>query len=362
MGKINAFFSGKVLAVYIKTEKEELLASYEERLSAINGEIAEKEKLASDVELQVENRITDAKLNAAKFIADLAFIPSNYVITNQQESKSNTVNYYCEGVSLDPDSIEEFKNWKETIEGIEIELREAGVNEQLSYGLAKFLYSAYCMNQPVLLAGPNGGDIADALSAAMYGRLAGRFICMGEFNLDGIDCIRDSNDPIVVIENLFRKDWVDYIDRITGIKGKYIIITSPFADDLIIEPKGIYNYVLPLITDVFVNDTANRDFLGGIGVQNKLDVNKKASKGKYENLLMKAGASARYRSVVNKVMLIMKSIQNEMTTDEDYMYVIYPFMFATSNSLILEEYIKSDQHISKDFRKTLLMKLGESDE
>ena len=353
--------SAKTELDQLKSEKESILASYEERLSAINEEISEKQKLASDVELQVEKRIADAKADAAKFIADMAFIPPNNVITNQHVI-DQTVDNYAEGMSLDPDGIEEFKDWKETVEGIEIELREAGVDEKLSYGLAKFLYAAYCLNQPILLAGSNGGDIADALSAAMYGRLAGRFTCTGDFNLSSIDYIRNCSDSIIVVENLFHKDWVDYIDKIVEIKGKYIIITTPFAEDLIIEPKGIYNYVLPLVTDVFVNDIATRDFLGGIGVQNILDVGKKSSKGKYENLLIKASAPARYRTVVNKIMLTMKSIQNNTTTDEDYMYVLYPYMFAASKNTILEEYIKSDQHVSKDLRNTLLMLLGVTDE
>lgn len=346
----------------LKAEKEEFLLSYENRLRAINDEISLKEQFAADVELQVEKRIADAKQNAAKFMADMAFVPANYTVSNHHEIESNIDKNYSEGASLDPDGIEKFADWKETIEGIEIELREAGVNGKLSYGLAKYLYAAYCMNQPILLAGPNGGDIADALSAAMCGRLAGRLTCTGEFSLNVIDYIRNCDDSIVVIENLFHKDWVDYIDKIVEIKGKFIILTTPFIENLFIEPKGIYNYVLPLITDIFVDDVANRDFLGGIGVQNKLDVSKKASKGKYDNLLIKSGASTRYRSVVNKVLLTMKSIQNSTTTDEDYMYVIFPYMFVTSNNLILEEYVKSDQQISKDFRKTLLMILGEEDE
>ena len=111
-----------------------------------------------------------------------------------------------------------------------------------------------------------------------------------------------------------------------------------------------------------MNDIATRDFLGGIGVQNILDVGKKSSKGKYENLLIKASAPTRYRTVVNKIMLTMKSIQNNTTTDEDYMYVLYPYMFAASKNTILEEYIKSDQHVSKDLRNTLLMLLGVTDE
>ena len=347
----------------LKSEKERILISYEERLKTIKDEIDTKEKLASDVELQVEKRIKDAQHNAANFIADMAFTPLNNTSSNQQLTENIMAkNFYVEGSCLDPEKIEKFGNWQETIDGIESELREAGVNENLSFGLAKFLYAAYCMNQPVLLAGPNGGDIADALSAAICGRLAGRFTCTGEFNIGSIDCIRNSSDSIIVVENLFHKGWADYIDRIVEIKEKFIIITSPFDDDLIIEPKGLYNYVLPLITDLFVDDIATRNFWGGIGIQNKLDISKKASKGKYENVLMKAGASAKYRSVVNKVMLIMKNIKNEAIADEDYMYVLYPYMYATSNGAILEEYLKTDQHISKDFRKTLLMLLGVTDE
>ena len=113
---------------------------------------------------------------------------------------------------------------------------------------------------------------------------------------------------------------------------------------------------------MFVDDIATRDFLGGIGIQNKLDVSKKASKGRYENVLLKAGASAKYRSVVNKIMLVMKNIKNQTTSDDDYMYVLYPYMYATSKGVILEEYIKSDQHISKDLKKALLMLLGVTDE
>lgn len=205
----------------------------------ISLEIAQKEKLAADVEAKVAQRISAARKDAAEFISEMAFAQSAATGQIMQTASTGRM-LFQSGSTLDTELV-----------------------EQYSLEFAAYLHAAYTAHIPLLLAGPNGRDIADALSAALCGRTASILCCEGEYNSQAVEEWLNSSDEVVAIQNLLNTSWIDHIPELLRTQEKFVIVLHPFAEDLVIEPKGLYNYLLPVLTELFVGWTASRNFSGG---------------------------------------------------------------------------------------------------
>ena len=137
----------------------------------IEKEISEKEKLAADVQSNVETIIAKAQEHAAEFMASMAFVNTTGS-TPAAVEKSNS-SCFTSGKTLQSEQAEEYDNWKDLIDTLSDNLVEAGVRNDYSESFAAFLYSAYMNHLPLLLEGPNASEIADAFSAALVGKTAG---------------------------------------------------------------------------------------------------------------------------------------------------------------------------------------------
>ena len=144
----------------------------------ISLEIAQKEKLAADVEAKVAQRISAARKDAAEFISEMAFAQSAATGQIMQTASTGRM-LFQSGSTLDTELVEHQESW-DAISTIQEGLEDAGVVEQYSLEFAAYLHAAYTAHIPLLLAGPNGRDIADALSAALCGRTASILCCEGE--------------------------------------------------------------------------------------------------------------------------------------------------------------------------------------
>ena len=136
----------------------------EERLA---GVIAEKEKLAEDVEVAVAERIQKARENAADFIANMAFVggqPIQVAATEtpaavEVSSKPVIAPYHTFSAFDDLNDLEAHHSWADVINTAAFELKEAGVAEKYRSSLAAFLCAAYIEKQPIFLVGPNATTI-----------------------------------------------------------------------------------------------------------------------------------------------------------------------------------------------------------
>ena len=64
--------------------------------------------------------------------------------------------------------------------------------------------------------------------------------------------ISEADDSIVSVQNMFGKGWTDALpQKFTRLK-KQIIWAHPYVEDMLIEPKGLYNYMLPVLSECFI--------------------------------------------------------------------------------------------------------------
>ena len=341
--------------------------SEEERLAGI---IAEKEKLADDVEAAVAERIQKARENAADFIATMAFVGGQPIQVTATEapaavevsSKPDFAPYHTFSAFEDLNDLEAHHSWADVINTAAFELGEAGVAEKYRSSLAAFLCAAYIEKQPILLVGPNAIDIVQAFSAAVTGHKYGMLCCEGSYSNQVIAEIGADGEDIVIINNLLASGWMNRFPEILSQKDIFYVATHPYAEDVQVEPKSLYGFMLPLFTEFFVDKKATGKYCGGYFAEDFKTYS--APKGTRKDLraLSKLKIGSLVRNRINRLVATMHGIYSAETADEDFLYAVLPIAYASLEMNELTEVITDPQKgiaISEGLKRDLEYVLGE---
>lgn len=330
---------------------------------ALVASIKEKEKLAEDVETGVSERIRKAKENAADFIAEMTFASSG---SSSLKIAQTVSSFFEEGKGNENGYPDENSKWEDVLATISAEFEEAGVKREYSYQLAAYIYSAYILRIPLLLAGPNADDIINAFSMSLCAKKAGSLFIDGEYCPAVIDETLSGNDAVVCIHNPFETAWISKLPAIINNNDKYFMISYPYAEDVRIEPKSLYNYVLPLFTEFFIEKPSTGSFIGGI---QKEDFHSyKVTETKKEQLpeLCKTigiNAIARYR--IQNLLSAMSGMLGKEDTESALVFSFADYAYATMQTGKLAEWLSDnadDLGLSASVKEKILLMLGEGDD
>lgn len=346
---------------FIKTKSEE------ERLAGI---IAEKEKLAEDVEIAVAERIKKARENAADFIANMAFVGGQPIQAAAAEnpaavevsSKPVITPYHTFSAFEDLNALEAHHSWADVINTAAFELGEAGVAEKYRSGLAAFLCAAYIEKQPILLVGPNAIDIVQAFSAAVTGHKYGMLCCEGNYNNQVIAEIGADGEDIVIINNLLASGWMNRLPEILSQKDIFYVATHPYAEDIQVEPKSLYGFMLPLFTEFFVAKKASGKYYGGYFAEDFKTYSAPKGTRKALRVLSQLKIGSLVRNRINRLVATMHGIYNAITVDEEFLFAVLPITYASLEINELTEAIADPQKgiaISESLKRDLQYVLGE---
>ena len=341
--------------------------SEEERLA---GVIAEKEKLAEDVEVAVAERIQKARENAADFIANMAFVggqPIQVAATEtpaavEVSSKPVIAPYHTFSAFDDLNDLEAHHSWADVINTAAFELKEAGVAEKYRSSLAAFLCAAYIEKQPIFLVGPNAIDIVQAFSAAVTGHKYGMLCCEGGYCNQVITEIGTDGEDIVIINNLLASGWMNRLPEILSQKDIFYVATHPYAEDIQVEPKSLYGFMLPLFTEFFVDEKATGKYYGGYFAEDFKTYSTPKGTRKDLRVLSKLKIDSLVRNRINRLVATVHGIYSATTTDEDFLYAVLPIAYASLEINELTEAIADPQKgiaISEGLKRDLQYVLGE---
>ena len=238
----------------------EQLEAVKHQLQQSNSELAAKEQMAKDVEDKVAERIAAAQKNAAEFIASQAFVGCA-TSTGSTVSTVTPVNAskYVAGQSIGMQDCETYEGLSDYLDNLSGNLIAAGVDKDYAYELAIYLDSAYRNGIAVFLVGPNGQAIANAFSISTFACKAGILNCAGEYSEQVVNELASANDKVVVVTNPFGASWSQILPDVLTSCNKFFVLTAPYSEDLQVEPKGIANYALPVLTEFFVEKNALTD-------------------------------------------------------------------------------------------------------
>ncbi len=364
----------------IAKEKEKLntvtrqLEERQKKLADINSEIESRETdrqklyqqidedqhFADEVQADIEKKINEAKQNAAAFIAEMAFTQP---VVSKEASTAIVSSYDCpsfefiEGQSISNEGAEKISNLRDCAGILTDELQEAGVSEEYRAFLASFLMSAWSTHMPLLIAGPNAAAISDALSASLNCRMADRIKCVGNYSKLTIGDNKDTHS-VTVIENVFSGDWIDHIQDLMLNNKCFYIFTNPFAEDLLIEPHGLYNYMLPFFTEPFIDDVPTSDFYGGI-LNEKYAIPQSGSNSSikvYEQFLKEIGCGNYLISRISKITRAMSSYPGHKPDWDYYVLLAYSILVGAKDNLL--EQLDHDGRVSGNCKRLINQLLG----
>ena len=243
-------------------------------IERINSEITERQRFLESVEKNLSVRMENARKNAADFAAEMIgimpFLRQNFSEITNIPRKITTSNLFCSGQMISGDLPETLPGWEYFLNFLQDNLQEAGISETneisetLTWDFAAYLYAAALNHIPLLLSGPNGRDIANAFSITQCGRTAAVLDCSGPYAPEALEACVKSEDQIIALLNPLNSEWVGHIAELASIPGKYMFAVQPFAEDLAIEPRGLYNYFLPVLTELLISDiTMSRNYASG---------------------------------------------------------------------------------------------------
>ena len=338
----------------------------EERLAGI---IEEKGKLAKDVEVAVAGRIQKARENVADFIANMAFVGGQAiqaVVTETPDAvevpSKPAITQYCIFPALENlNDLEAHHSWTDVINTAAFELEAAGVAEKYRSGLAAFLCAAYIEKQPIFLVGPNAIDITQAFCAAVTGHKHGMLSCEGSYCNQIIAEIGTDSEDIVIINNLLASGWINRLPEILSQKDIFYVATHPYAEDIQVEPKSLYGFMLPLFTEFFVDKKAAGKYYGGYFADDFKPYS--ASKGARKELkaLLKFRMNSLVRNQINSLVATMHGIYSATTADDEFLLAVLPIAYASSEINELTETIADPQKgiaISESLKRDLQYALG----
>ena len=226
-----------------------------EEINEAEQKLAKKEAVAAAVEVKIAEKIKSARQNAADFIAEMAFVTPGLNLRNDSQGNEKI---FSGGNLVTDVEVEEYASDKTLVEEIVTDaLRSTGIERNYCLRFAAFLFAAHKLNIPLMLSGVNAFEIANAYSVALYGKYATVFDCSTEYSSKILNELQTCEADILIIKNIIGSAWLNYLDDLIKTKA-YPFIICPFSDDLLIEPRGLWDYVVPVVTSVLV-DSKSRD-------------------------------------------------------------------------------------------------------
>lgn len=237
----------------LSTKKTELTKQIEE-LTAKKEKLESQQQLATDVEAKVQQRIEDARKNAADFIAEMAFnqaiMPNTNPVSHPHHlaiSPFSPIKF-----NVDPQTAPvETTNAKDVYNALKNTLEPMINNHSLLGELTAYLYVLHNQNRPLLLIGEDALDIAQLAALRLTGQPAVQIECTDSFSAAVCQELQAIESSVIVLNNLVGSAWLSHINSLVHLPNKWLILTESFNDDLNLAPLGLYNFATPIFTDIF---------------------------------------------------------------------------------------------------------------
>ena len=224
-------------------------------LAELQGTIQENERIAQDSYRLVQDKLASTKANVAEFLAEMSlYMPISANGTNNSP-KSATIHH---GDRLDEEVVDLVDDYNIVMAELADNLSScAGITKERSHHLhmARFLYATHLRHQSLLLAGLNSEEIAQTLSATIYGRYADVLVCTEDYD-EKASSEAMQGEGILLVRNPFCGDWLQNLLRDMATSHKQIIFCHPYTEDLSIEPESLFQYLIPVFTTDFVEHQA----------------------------------------------------------------------------------------------------------
>ena len=140
-------------------------------------------------------------------------------------------------------------------------------------------------------------------------------------------------------------------------------LPHPYAEDIQVEPKSLYGFMLPLFTEFLVDKKLLVNTMVAISLTILNPIRQKKGAHKELSVLSKFALSSLVRSKINSVAATMHGIYSLATADDDFLFCVFPIAYASMAVNELAEEIADSQNgitISANLKRDLQYVLGKS--
>lgn len=322
------------------------------RLEHILAEIDQYETLGNETLAAVRQKISDAQKDMAGFIADLSvFLPQAQPQAPVEPRKCVSLwQYECASGSVyTEDEVELSENWGDELNVISQNLAHSmAINGDFGDMLSAFLYATHINNIPLLIAGPSGREMAEIMAVSLYASGAGHLWLGSEPANNIAESIADYDECIVSVQNMFGKGWQDELPQSFAKLKKQIIWEHPYVEDMVIEPKGLLNYMLPVLSECFIESIP----VGEPWPAKRAEKFKAYSSTKKQPLKIAAFKKLKLsKLLINRLTIVLsdaKAILNQPAKDKDMeiLFGLLPLCVIIGRIDVLKEAIETESGIS----------------
>lgn len=349
-----------------KEKKNELLAeaaAAQSKCDQLLTEIKQYEALGKDAAAAVRQKITEAQNDMAGFIANISALLPQVSAALPHGNHSSTWQYNSSTEELySDDDIELAENWQNEFDAINQNLScVLSIEPDFCTMFTAFLYAAHINNMPILVLGPGGRDIAEALSVSLYAKGAGLLNLSGECDFAAVSRISEVDEPIVSIQNMFGMGWTDTLPQEFVKIKKQFIWTHPYVEDMIIEPRGLYNYMLPVLSEGFIGELAASKLWPGKRTAEFQPYTSKEVQPLRIFAFKHLGISKLLVNELTHILSDAKAILDNPAKDKDMelLFGMLPLCVLTGRLDILKDVIENESGISSAVKAETVRYIGE---
>lgn len=328
---VNELIEKKMKVEAILEENNALVEKLNKEKEAIFEDLNKKEEIANQINFNIRAKLNDTSENIANFFSQYAMFSVPKQIQNIDIKKTSQNKIIC-GKNIDesPFCIE---NKEDLIESLAYNIVNSGVSSDLSEVVAAYLIAAYTLKIPLILAGPNSVEIANALSASLKNRTADIFYADDDITLDSLE----ENENITMVFGTFNSSNMDKILPFGLKTNRFFIYVLSTSEELLIETKGIFNYGLPLFTELFVEKRPEYVFEGSIYNEPiDIDLNSKVNL-----LISKRNISKLTYGFCKDILSCYKNIRKKADQKEELILQTIPVMLVLEKQEELKNIIDS---------------------
>lgn len=241
-------------------ELDSILTAKGHELSQCEASLKETQALETRIQEKVKLRLEGARGDISTLLDDYAWL---LLPTQRPEPPAPTEQATSASPESLPQEIEETENVILAQHNVMTNLGDAGIFKKLEAELARYLMAAYHSRTNLLIAGAGGLGIARALSTALCGvEPTTLYPSVADHPQEVCAQIAACGTQIVVIPNALGSNTLDHMMTVADQRPeKMFIFLTPFAQSLALEPRGLYQYMLPLFADCFLSDITHEGFI-----------------------------------------------------------------------------------------------------
>ena len=127
----------------------------------------------------------------------------------------------------------------------------------------------------------------------------------GSYSSHVLQELGHDGEDIVIINNLFASGWMNRLPEILSKKDIFYVATHPYAEDIQVEPKSLYVFMLPLFTEFFVDNKASGKYYGGYFADDFKPYAAQPASSKELRILSRLSLSTLVKNRINSVISTM---------------------------------------------------------